>query len=355
MLKLKDMCGSPRRVIRYLSVLNLVLVPTLYFVLGGEIGYCVIVYSINISTSMLMLMPDTYKDSWISVCFAAAVLATAVGIVILCVFVHPAVSIFYIGYGLAGVPLSVLLTIRAFRMMDDPAYISMKISGWEMLLCMIHFCYLAFFLVVLVYSLVLFFYADAAPGRVWPKLLALLMSLSLFLIMYARSCFGSPIISFTKSGKPAVEKDGESCAFLPEKLRKDYKKMYASLCNYLETEKPFLGSDFSLDTLARAMCSNKAYVSRLINACAGMNFNQLMNQYRVRYAKNLFMSDTTLRVKDLADMSGFNSQVSFNMAFKLFCEITPGEWCKDYRDSIKKSGLLSSREVQEQKSQQASS
>lgn len=108
--------------------------------------------------------------------------------------------------------------------------------------------------------------------------------------------------------------------------------MYNRMCRYIEDKKPFLDPAYALEELAKALFSNKAYISKMINSTTGLNFSQFMNRYRVNYARELYANDMDLKVKDLSDMSGFHSQVSFNMAFRLFYDITPGAWCKEYKD-----------------------
>jgi len=48
----------------------------------------------------------------------------------------------------------------------------------------------------------------------------------------------------------------------------------------------------------------------------------------------LFKKDTRLRVSELAMMSGFKSGVTFNLAFKLFLNQNPSEWCNAYKNSL---------------------
>ena len=41
-------------------------------------------------------------------------------------------------------------------------------------------------------------------------------------------------------------------------------------------------------------------------------------------------------VNELAEMSGFNSVVSYNMAFRLFMNENPSDWCRKERQKIRK-------------------
>jgi transcriptional regulator GlxA family with amidase domain len=42
-----------------------------------------------------------------------------------------------------------------------------------------------------------------------------------------------------------------------------------------------------------------------------------------------------LKIAELANMSGFNSVVSYNMAFRLFMNENPSEWCRKERAKSK--------------------
>ena len=134
---------------------------------------------------------------------------------------------------------------------------------------------------------------------------------------------------------PSGEKNVEICAYVPEAHRSDTKVMYDKMCELLKSNQSFLDADYRIEDLAREMFSNRVYVSKLINAFTGMSFSQLMNRYRVEYSKELFKADVSLKVKDLADMSGFHTQVTYIAAFKVVYGMTPGGWCKEYLDSIK--------------------
>ncbi|MGN0201599.1 MAG: helix-turn-helix domain-containing protein [Candidatus Cryptobacteroides sp.] len=104
------------------------------------------------------------------------------------------------------------------------------------------------------------------------------------------------------------------------------KVLYARIIAYMEKEQPFLDQEFSMQRMSRDLYSNKLYLSKAINTLSHKNFRQFVNFYRVEYAKNLFRQDPRLRINEAADMSGFHSVVSFNMAFKLNTGQTPSEW-----------------------------
>lgn len=119
-----------------------------------------------------------------------------------------------------------------------------------------------------------------------------------------------------------------------------YETMYERLNSLFEAKKPYLDGDLTISDVARELYTNKLYVSKSISLCAGKNFCQYVNYHRVQYSVGLFRSDPHLKVSQLAEMSGFHSVASFNMAFKLFIGESPSEWCRRHRASI--SGKWSS-------------
>ena len=77
--------------------------------------------------------------------------------------------------------------------------------------------------------------------------------------------------------------------------------------------------------------TNKVYVSRAINDHTGKNFCQYVNYHRIMYSVSAFRENPHLRISELAEMSGFHTIVSYNMAFRLVMNDSPGEWCKKIR------------------------
>lgn len=110
-----------------------------------------------------------------------------------------------------------------------------------------------------------------------------------------------------------------------------YQDIYERVVTYFEAEKPFLDSELTINDLVKVLYSNKLYISRAISQFTGRNFCQFVNYYRVTYSMEMFRDNLDLKIHDLATGSGFNSDVSYNMAFRLFMGETPGEWCRKER------------------------
>ena len=107
--------------------------------------------------------------------------------------------------------------------------------------------------------------------------------------------------------------------------------LFNDVVKIMETKKPYLQDDFDLEDLSRLTRTNRLYLSKSINFHAGRNFNQLVNYYRVKYAVALMKKDPDLKMSEIAEMSGFHTTVSFNMAFKLNEHTTPSEYARSLR------------------------
>ena len=103
-------------------------------------------------------------------------------------------------------------------------------------------------------------------------------------------------------------------------------RLYDKVTSLMESKKPYLDEEYSLQDMAAAVFSNKTYLSKTINVYSGRNFRQFINYYRVLYSVELMKKDPHLRVTELSAMSGFHSVVTFNMAFKLNMNETPSEY-----------------------------
>ena len=104
--------------------------------------------------------------------------------------------------------------------------------------------------------------------------------------------------------------------------------LYAKVVSYMEERKPYLQENFSLEEFSRILFTNKTYLSRVINHYSGRNFKQFINYYRVQYSVELIKKDPRLTVMELASMSGFHSVVTYNVAFRINMNDTPGSYSK---------------------------
>ena len=106
---------------------------------------------------------------------------------------------------------------------------------------------------------------------------------------------------------------------------------------YFKSQKPFLNPELSLNDMAVALCTNKTYLSRMLNNGLGMNFSQVVNKYRVAYCMELFVKNPYLKLAELSDAAGFRSLSTFSLAFRLNTGEAPGDWCRRTRSKLRQS------------------
>ncbi|MBO0951721.1 helix-turn-helix domain-containing protein [Fibrella forsythiae] len=120
---------------------------------------------------------------------------------------------------------------------------------------------------------------------------------------------------------------------LPDEVTKgpmlpDLPERLAGLLDYMRTEKPYLEPDLALPDLARRLHTNPVILSQVINAGAGKNFNDFVNEYRVDEFKRQIREPVNAHLSflGLALDCGFNSKATFNRAFKKFTGTSPKEF-----------------------------
>ena len=112
--------------------------------------------------------------------------------------------------------------------------------------------------------------------------------------------------------------------------------LYDRCCKYMMERRPFLVDNYSLQDLANALFTNRAYLSKTINKFSGRNFCSYVNYYRIMYSVELFRANMSLKVTDMAELSGFHSITSFYQAFRSVMGEPPSHWCSRVRRSVRK-------------------
>ncbi|MBQ6198345.1 MAG: helix-turn-helix domain-containing protein [Bacteroidales bacterium] len=115
--------------------------------------------------------------------------------------------------------------------------------------------------------------------------------------------------------------------------------LYDRCCKYMMERRPFLVDRYSLQDLANALFTNRAYLSKTINKFSGRNFCSYVNYYRVMYSVELFRNNMSMRVTDMAELSGFHSITAFYQAFRSVIGEPPSHWCSRVRKSVRKKSL----------------
>jgi two-component system response regulator YesN len=121
---------------------------------------------------------------------------------------------------------------------------------------------------------------------------------------------------------PAEDKEPESMVISGD-LNPLLKRFFDFLeDNYLK--------DLSLEQVASHMDMHPNYLSSLIKRESGDNFSHHLQRYRVDKAKQLIVH-TTLTMDQIANIVCFNSSRHFFKVFKLFTNLTPGQYREQNR------------------------
>ena len=120
-------------------------------------------------------------------------------------------------------------------------------------------------------------------------------------------------------------------------IKKDperYAMALSKISSCLEENETYLNPDITLRDLASASKLSTHEVSEAINSGYGINFNELINRYRVdKVKKELLDTDKDhLSLVAIAHDCGFNSKATFNRVFKKVTGTSPSE----YRNTHKK-------------------
>jgi len=113
------------------------------------------------------------------------------------------------------------------------------------------------------------------------------------------------------------------------KLSETDKSEYLHKLNaYVETHKPFLNPDITLESLANEISVNPRILSQIINETFRKNFKSYILEYRIKESMQI-LADSKYRdltILEILYQVGFNSKSAFNNQFKLFTNLTPIEY-----------------------------
>lgn len=178
-------------------------------------------------------------------------------------------------------------------------------------------CGFIFIWLIQIHSFIL---ADVWHHYRWCTYTISLYSVTVFLFINAIAyiTFMNPALFIKKYQKSSLD----------EKDKKQYTK---KLIDYIEKEKPFLNSEFSMTDLSKKLSITTCYLSQIINGYYSQHFHDFINKYRIEESKKLMRNplNSHKSILELAYEVGFNSKSAFNRAFKKHTNITPSEFKKN--------------------------
>ena len=100
------------------------------------------------------------------------------------------------------------------------------------------------------------------------------------------------------------------------------------LIGLMESEKPYLSKDLTLQKLAERLKISSHNLSEVINTKMHLTYYDFINQYRVEEFKNRLAEPNSeqFNLISIAFDSGFQSKGTFNTIFKKFTGMTPSEY-----------------------------
>lgn len=98
---------------------------------------------------------------------------------------------------------------------------------------------------------------------------------------------------------------------------------------FMEKDRIYLENELSLPELATRLKIPKHYLTQVLNVRMKQGYHKYINSLRIEHACQLMKSEESSSLQDIALNSGFNSQVTFNRAFKTFKHMPPSEYLAD--------------------------
>lgn len=232
---------------------------------------------------------------------------------------------------------AVFFVVQMFRRVDDVHAVMMSGTVWSCLCLSVDAVYLLFSLSIVMGCMVFVLVTEMYSGL--HVVLAVILLGAELAALGLRVFLGSVFVFRQKREMLIVESMKVSqmeCNASNPRKDEIYKDLYERVVLHFEMDRPYLDGALTINDVVKVVYSNKVYISRAIGHYTGCNFCQFVNYYRVIYSMDLFREKPTLKVTELAEMSGFNSTVSYATAFRLFMNETPSEWCRKERTKLLK-------------------
>jgi AraC-like DNA-binding protein len=205
--------------------------------------------------------------------------------------------------------LGLIATVNSFRVKNEsiwktkhPTFLQLRSSVFQ----------IAF--VIFLILLVKLFYRDDTGDHLFAAYITISIYLISFQVIRQSGFFKQPNLADQQKYKSS------------SLSRDDQSEILKRLKERMETEKPFLQSNFSLPDLAAQLRISTHQLSQVINDGLGKSFFEMTAEYRIEESKRLLKEKMNIKVEEIAEEVGYNSKSSFNTAFKKIVGMTPSEW-----------------------------
>ena len=230
--------------------------------------------------------------------------------------ISPRMAVFSIG---TAISMCVSMVVNLYSKSGDADFLMGEYRGKDFLIDATRVAYAIFQVTILLIVALVFWMGG--PLRLIVAIVCTVTSVGLMLLIAFR--FYSLYRIEKTNGSTAAPTEGEI-------------QLYRQIQELLDDSKPFLDQNLNLDEICKQLGTNRSYISRCINACTGLSVPRFINNKRVQYAMELYQKNLSLKVSELAVMSGFSNGVTFNTAFRLEVNMSPRDWCRERRDEAAK-------------------
>jgi len=163
---------------------------------------------------------------------------------------------------------------------------------------------------------------------------SLIHSLFLYGVGYVNHKQYFTIIDFKNDLLNADKKD-----YSTEITKKDINNNHLKeqLIKLLETKEIFKNPDLRISDVSTLLNTNRTYISNLVNEEFNQSFADFINNYRIKYAKNILhdKKQINISISEIGYMSGFLSESSFYRVFKDKVGVSPGSYRKKFFETTK--------------------
>jgi len=121
----------------------------------------------------------------------------------------------------------------------------------------------------------------------------------------------------------------------------EVEKIKTKLLVSMEQDRLYLDPDLNLNSLVMHTGIPQKAISAVLNQKIGKSFNEFVNEYRIREVKQrLQQGALSLTIAGIAFECGFNSQATFQRAFKQAAGQTPSEYLSEVTNASKISAQI---------------
>lgn len=142
---------------------------------------------------------------------------------------------------------------------------------------------------------------------------------------------------FSEAQQPEQESATGKAKYSSRTISEQEKQtIFEHIRKVMTSDERIYSPDFSLSRLAEIVGKRPEYISQIINEESGQNYNNFINEYRVKEACRRISDEPdyhNLTLAAVAESVGIKSLTTFNKFFKLVTGMTPSQWRRSAREA----------------------